>query len=43
MAGKTSGTPHPQKPKIINVMAAPKIAPAIINRIKLGIVLFLIC
>jgi hypothetical protein len=39
MERKTKGTPHPQKPKTINVTDAPNTIAAIINLMKLGIVL----
>ena len=39
METKTKGIPHPQKPKTINVTDAPNSIAAIINLMKLGIVL----
>ena len=39
METKTKGIPHPQYPKTINVTDAPNIIAAIINLMKLGIVL----
>ncbi|MHB1176999.1 MAG: uracil-DNA glycosylase [Daejeonella sp.] len=39
IATKTKGMPHPQWPKTINVTAAPKTIAAIINLMKLGIIL----
>jgi hypothetical protein len=39
METKTKGMPHPQKPKTINVTDAPNTIAAIINLMKLGIVL----